>query len=253
MSIGTAKPTPNELRAVHHHLIGHISIYASYSVGKYVEEALQVISELHKKDQYVIVVGGTGLYLKGLVEGVDQFPPVPKSIVGELQNIYESEGITILQQDLDHLDPQYYSEVDIHNPQRLIRALSVIKASGKPFSSFRKNKPISRPWSSSLIALTLDRAELYKRINKRVDQMMLQGLLEEAQLLYRHRHLRSLDTVGYKELFHHLDGNWTLEEAVDKIKQHTRNYAKRQITWFSNQQDYIHVHPEDMDTLMTHI
>lgn len=253
MTIGTAKPTPDELRAVDHYLIGHISIHTLYSVGKYVEEALKVISELHKKDQYVIVVGGTGLYLKGLVEGVDQFPPVPKSIVDELQNIYESEGIDILQQDLSRLDPQYYSEVDIHNPQRLIRALSVINASGKPFSSFRKNRATLRPWSHSLMALTRDRGELYERINKRVDRMMSQGLLEEAQLLYQHRHLRSLDTVGYKELFRHFDGRWTLEEAISKIKQHTRNYAKRQVTWFTNQQAYAQVPCDDVKALMKYI
>ena len=253
MHIGTAKPTQEELEAVPHHLIGHRSITESYSVGKYIEEALKVIDELHRSSDYVIVVGGTGLYLKGLIEGVDDFPQVDGQVVDELQSIYESEGITILQEELKRSDPTYYDMVDLHNPQRLIRALSITRSTGETYSSYRKAVKVERPWKHVLIALRLDRSELYDRINRRVDLMMDRGLLEEVSTLLPHKNLRSLDTVGYKELFNYLDGDWSYDQAVDKIKQHTRNYAKRQMTWFSNQQSYRHFHPSAQEDAMRYI
>jgi len=253
MHIGTAKPTDEELQAVQHHLIGHRSVTDVYSVGRYVDEALVCIERLHASSDTVIVVGGTGLYLKGLIEGVDEFPDVKQEVVDELQNIYESEGIDSLRAELRISDPAYYEEVDLQNPRRLIRALSITRSTRQTFSSFRKGNKVERPWRHQLIALQLDRAELYERINQRVDQMMNNGLLDEVTSLLSHKDLRSLDTVGYKELFKYLDDEWTLEQAVDKIKQHTRNYAKRQMTWFANQQDYKLFHPSDRDKILAYI
>ena len=221
--------------------------------GQYVKEALDVIAKLHRYSDDVIVAGGTGLYLKGLIEGVDEFPDVATGVAEELQNIYESEGIETLQEELKKVDPIYYDEVDLHNPQRLIRALSITRSSGQAFSSFRKKEKVERQWQHLLIALQMDRSLLYDKINQRVDRMMNDGLLEEVQSLIPYQQQRSLDTVGYKELFKYLNGEWTLDEAIKKIKQHTRNYAKRQITWFSNQQSYQHFHPTDREEIWRHI
>jgi len=253
MNIGTAKPSHEELDTVTHHLIGHRSVSESYSVGRYVGEALTIIEKLHVSSDTVIVVGGTGLYLKGLIEGVDEFPRVNQEVVDELQNIYESEGIEVLQAELEISDPVYHKKVDLQNPQRLIRALSITRSTGEEFSKYRKEKKVERSWRHLLISLELDRANLYERINHRVDQMMGLGLLEEVKSLLEYKDLRSLDTVGYKELFKYLDKEWTLEEAVAKIKQHTRNYAKRQTTWFANQQDYRHYHPSARDEILRYI
>jgi len=253
MNIGTAKPTAEELSAIPHHLIGHISITAPYSVGRYVKEATQKIEELHLQSDFVIVVGGTGMYIKGLTEGVDEFPDVDDSILVELQNIYESEGITVLQEELKKKDPTYYTAVDHQNPHRVIRALSVIRMSGNTFSSYLNQPRPKHPWKPILLALSMDRQILYDRINRRVDLMMDAGLLDEVKGLVSYRDLRSLDTVGYKEIFHHLDGSMTLPEAVNKIKQHSRNYAKRQMTWFTNQQAYHHFEPQNISRMLDHI
>lgn len=232
MSIGTAKPTPHELAQAKHHFIDNLSIHDSYSVGDFERDALAVLKTIFEKNDTAIMVGGTGLYIRAVCEGLDEFPDVPPPIRQEFEAIFETEGIEPLQKLLEEVDYKYFTEVDIHNSVRLIRALSVWKVSGQPFSSFRSATKVERDFEPVFKTIDLPRPVLYDRINRRVDIMMSEGLLEEARQLYPFKHLNALQTVGYTELFAHFDGQLTLDEAVDKIKQHTRNYAKRQTTWF---------------------
>lgn len=232
MSIGTAKPTPHELAQAKHHFIDNLSIHDSYSVGDFERDALAVLKTIFEKNDTAIMVGGTGLYIRAVCEGLDEFPDVPPPIRQEFEAIFEKEGLEPLQKLLEEVDYKYFTEVDIHNSVRLIRALSVWKVSGQPFSSFRSATKVERDFEPVFKTIDLPRPVLYDRINRRVDIMMSEGLLEEARQLYPFKHLNALQTVGYTELFAHFDGQLTLEEAVDKIKQHSRNYAKRQTTWF---------------------
>ncbi|MDX1684407.1 MAG: tRNA (adenosine(37)-N6)-dimethylallyltransferase MiaA [Saprospiraceae bacterium] len=243
LNIGVARPDEDQLNAVPHHLIAHRSIKDEYSAGHYEEEALSVLDKLFEKHDRVIASGGTGLYLKALTEGLDKFPKVSRQ---KWTSVFNSEGLSFLQEALRELDPDYYRSVDIQNPHRLIRALSVIEETGLPFSSFLGRSENTRPFNTIKLALTRDRDELYERINQRVDEMMSEGLLDEVRRLLPYRHLSALQTVGYQELFEYLDGLYTLNEAVEKIKQHTRNYAKRQMTWFRNQGEWTKVHPENV-------
>ncbi len=253
MSIGTAKPTDKERSIVDHYLVDIVTIHESYSVGDYERDALVLLDQLFKKLDVVIVSGGTGLFLKALIEGIDIFPEVNKEDKEYYVNLWEEQGIAPLQKELSIKDPTYHNLVDLSNPHRLIRALSVIRTSNLPFSSFLNQKDITRNFQSILIALDRPRKELYSRINIRVDQMITEGLLDEVKSLYNYKNLKSLNTVGYKELFAYLNDECTLEYAIDKIKQHSRNYAKRQITWFKNQQDYTHFHPEEIRKIIEYI
>ena len=243
MSIGTAKPSQSELALAKHHFIGNLSIHDAYSVGDFERDALSVLDTIFEKNDTAIMVGGTGLYIRAVCEGLDEFPDVPLSIRQEFEDILEKQGIESLQKILQEVDYVYFTQVDIQNPKRLIRALSVWKTSGQPFSSFRSGTKVERDFEPIYIALDLPREVLYDRINRRVDIMMADGLLDEAQLLYPFRHLNALQTVGYTELFAHFDGQMTLYEAVDKIKQHSRNYAKRQMTWFRKNDFWQRVDP----------
>jgi tRNA dimethylallyltransferase len=243
MSIGTAKPQLSDLQKAKHHFIGNLSIHNPYSVGDFERDALGVLNTIFEKNDYAIMVGGTGLYIRAVCEGLDEFPDTPLSIRQEFEHIFEQQGIEPLQKLLQEVDNEYFKQVDIQNPMRIIRALSVWKASGKPFSSFRSGEKAERDFTPIYMALDLPREVLYDRINRRVDTMMAEGLLEEAKALYPFKHLNALQTVGYTELFAHFDGQMSLEEAVDKIKQHTRNYAKRQTTWFRKNDFWQRVNP----------
>lgn len=232
MSIGTAKPSLEELSQAPHHFINNLSIHDEYSVGDFEKDVLIRLNELFQQKDVVIMVGGTGLYIRAVCEGLDDFPEVPLSIRHDLEVVLEEKGIEILQNELKEVDPIYYEEVDKDNPKRLIRALSIFKASGQPFSSFRTKSKVERPFECIYIALDIPRDVLYDRINRRVDIMVTQGLVDEARALFPYKYLNALQTVGYSELFDYFEGKMTLNEAIDKIKQHTRNYAKRQSTWF---------------------
>lgn len=245
MSIGTAKPQLSDLAKAKHHFIGNLSIHDAYSVGDFERDALAVLETIFETHDTAIMVGGTGLYIRAVCEGLDEFPDVPLSIRDEFEAIFKNEGIEPLQKLLQEVDYEYFTQVDIHNPIRLIRALSVWKASGQPFSSFRSGNKVERNFTPIYIALDLPREVLYDRINRRVDLMMAEGLLEEAKSLHPFKHLNALQTVGYTELFAHFDGEMTLDEAVDKIKQHTRNYAKRQMTWFRKNDFWQRVDPQE--------
>jgi len=230
--IGTAKPTAEELTAVPHHFIDSLSIHDTYSAGDFERDALQLLDELFLQHEVVVMAGGSGLFIKAVCEGLDQYPEVPESIRTTLINQLETEGLPSLLEELKTADSAYYATVDKQNPHRVIRALEVCRASGKPFSKFHNHQKKERPFNVLKIGLDWDRAVLYERINQRVDLMMEAGLLKEVERLAEFQELNSLQTVGYKELFSFLNGNETLEKAVELIKRNTRRYAKRQLTWF---------------------
>lgn len=254
MAIGTAKPDKEELSKVRHHFIDTLSIEDEYSVGQYEQDIHKVLEEYFKEKNIAVVTGGTGLYLKSLIEGLDDFPDVPKEVDDYYQSQYETFGLEVLQNQLRIADPEYYAVVDLFNQRRIMRALSVIHVSGRPFSSFlTDNKKNVSPYIIIEILLELPRSELYERINNRVDNMFQAGLLEEARTLYPYKHLRALQTVGYQELFENFGDLITLEEAKEKIKQNTRRYAKRQMTWFRKYGNWRVFHPEQYNEINDYI
>jgi tRNA dimethylallyltransferase len=241
MEIGTAVPTQEELAQVPHHFIQHKSIFDPYSVGDFEKEAIDFLNELFQQKDTVIMVGGSGLYVDAVVNGLDEFPEVDPSIRAELNQELDKNGLSSLQEELKRKDPSYYKIVDLENPHRLIRALEVCRASGKPYSSFLNRPRPKRPFKTLYIGLEAPREVIYERINQRVDLMMEKGLLDEAQQLYPNQKLNALQTVGYKELFEYLGGHCTLESAVSEIKKNTRRFAKRQLTWLRKNNDILWV------------
>lgn len=237
MSIGTAAPTANELKAAPHHFIHHISIEDEYSVGDFERDALSKAEELFRKNNTLILVGGSGLYIKSFLEGLDHFPEINPEIRKDLNEQLEQNGLEPLQDQLKLVDSDYYNQVDIHNPHRVVRALEVSLGTGKPFSSFLNIAKAPRNFQTIKIGLTAPREVIYERINRRVDIMMENGLLDEAKQLYPYRKLNALNTVGYKELFDFIEGKWDLQTAVEEIKKNTRHFAKRQLTWFRKEKD----------------
>lgn len=234
MNIGTAKPTQEDLERIPHHFINHVSINDPYDVGLFEKESMALLADRFKHHDTLIAVGGSGLYFKAMLEGIDVFPPVSPSILAELKNDYESKGIDYLQKILAISDPVYYSVVDTQNPVRLIRAISIIRETGRPFSTFRKGGKSHRFFTSNCYYLYPDRSLLYENINLRVDSMISNGLIEEVQTFQNNKDLKALQTVGYTEIFEYLSGKCSLQEAIIKVKQHSRQYAKRQLTWFNN-------------------
>ena len=232
MTIGTAVPSQEELKAAKHHFIQNISISEEYNVGDYERDSIAKLDELYKTSNFAIMVGGSGLYIDAVLKGFDDFPDVDISVRETLIANYEEKGIEYLQQELQKLDPVHYNKVAKENPQRLMRALEVCIGSGKPYSSFLNIKKNSRNFTPIIIGLEAERVTMYNRINQRVDIMVNEGLLDEAKELYPHKQLNALQTVGYRELFSHFDGEFTLDFALEEIKKNTRRFAKRQITWF---------------------
>ena len=253
MLIGTARAPESEWKGVPHYFMGHISIHEAYNVGQFEKEAIDTLGKLFAENQVVIMAGGSGLYINAVCYGVDEFEEIPVSVRESIEEQYNREGLTYLQQEVQRLDPEYYASADIRNPQRLKRALEVCLHTGKPYSSFRTQHKKTRPFEIVPLLINMDREVLYKRIDKRVDLMMEAGLLKEVEGLYPYRHLNALNTVGYKELFEYMDGSCTLEEAVAQIKQNTRRYAKRQLTWFNNQGDFETFGPEDLEKIKAYI
>ena len=232
MRIGTAVPNDEELNAAPHYCIQNRSIFEDYSVGQFEADALALLDTLFQKHSLVVMVGGSGLYVDAVTKGLDYFPAVDPEIRKELIKRLENEGIEKLQQELSTLDPESYQSIAIDNPHRLVRALEICKGTGKPFSSFKTNHKNKRPFTTLTIGLDADRALVYERINQRVDQMIAQGLVEEAKALHPYKTLNALQTVGYKELFEYFEGHTTLAVAIEEIKKNTRRFAKRQGTWF---------------------
>lgn len=232
MSIGTAKPSPQELATVKHHFIDSLSVTDEYSVGDFERDALGVLEEIFQENDCAILVGGSGLYLRAVSEGLDTFPEVSAEVRQRVTEGEQANGLAWLQTEVQRLDPTYFSAVDRNNPARLRRALEVCLASGQPYSAFTQNQRKPRPFLVENRLLTMPRPELYARIEARVDAMLAAGLEAEARSLLPYRHRPALRTVGYEEFFDYFDGAVGYDEAVDKIKQHSRNYAKRQDTWF---------------------
>lgn len=243
ISIGTAKPTPEQLALVPHHFIGNISIKDEYSAGQYEKDAIELLDCLFKKYNFVVLTGGSGMYLDAVLEGFDELPNIDASLRDKLNQIYREEGLETLQVMLAKHDPEHYNNVDINNPQRIIRALEISLTTGKPYSDLRKRMYKERSFDVLLFAIDLDREELYGRINQRVDEMMLNGLLDEVQSMLPYRNLNALKTVGYTETLDYLDGNITIETAVNLIKQNTRRFAKRQMTWFRKYKEMVWIKP----------
>ena len=231
MSIGTAVPTAAERKEVPHHFIQHKSIHTPYSVGQFESDAIESLSDYFKQNDIAILVGGSGLYMHAVVHGIDQFPAVSEEIQSSLGKRLETYGLEDLQKELQTLDPDHFEKMDIKNPSRVLRALGVCLAAGKPYSSFLNQKKPPRPFEVYPLTVDIPRALLYDRINDRVDQMINAGLLLEAERLYPHRELNALQTVGYKEIFDFFDENIDLDQAIAQIKQNTRHYGKRQMTW----------------------
>lgn len=243
MKIGTAVPNETELATVTHHFIQNKSIFNEYSVGEFERDAISLISEKfyptndeEKTYETLVMVGGSGLYVDAVVYGLDDFPDVSPTIRKELNADLEKHGIEYLQEKLKIADPEYYAKVDLQNPHRLIRALEIYAATAKPFSIFTNRKPAKRNFETILIGLDAERDTIYNRINQRVDEMVAQGLVDEAKELYKHQQLNALQTVGYRELFSYFDGTLSLAEAIEEIKKNTRRFAKRQNTWFKKNQ-----------------
>ncbi len=237
MSVGTAVPSEEELKAVKHHFIRSISITESFSAGDFEQRSLKIIEKLGKTKRYIVMAGGTGLYFNAVNFGLDNIPGIPGNIRKELTETLNRQGIETLRKELRDKDPVYFAQVDKNNPHRLIRALEVIRHTGKPFSIFRKQVPKPRFFQSRWFGLHWPREVLYERINRRVEQMIDKGLIDEARKLYPYKHFNALQTVGYRELFDFFDGKISLEEAVEEIKKNTRRYAKRQLTWFKKNPD----------------
>jgi len=253
MKIGTAPPSTQELIEVKHHFIAHLSVNDNYDVSKYEAEAICTINDLFEKHSSLILVGGSGLYINAILNGIDSLPDPDESTRAYLKNLYDSEGITSIRRLLKDLDSEYYSQVDLMNHVRIIRALEVCLTTGQKFSELRKNVFKERMFKPIIIGLNRDKEELYTMINKRVDIMMESGLLEEAKNLYQFKNLNALKTVGYKELFEYIDGNVSLEHAVEKIKTSSRRYAKRQLTWFRKTPDIKWFNPSEIDEIHKYI
>jgi len=232
MVIGTAVPSSEELASAKHHFIQNISIFDDYTVGDFERDAIAKLDALFETSDYVVMVGGSGLYIDAVLKGFDDFPDIAPDVREQIKSRYEAEGITYLQEALKRLDPVHYENVAKENPQRMMRALEVCIGSGKPYSSFLNIKKNSRSFTPVIIGLEADRELMYSRINQRVDIMVQQGLIEEAKALYPNKHLNALQTVGYRELFSYFDGEWTQDFAIEEIKKNTRRFAKRQMTWF---------------------
>jgi tRNA dimethylallyltransferase len=246
MNIGTAKPSAEELAAVKHHFINSHSITESFSVGDFEKQALDTLNEVFRHHDVALLVGGSGLYIKAVCEGFDVLPEVDPLIRQRLNWELAEFGIEYLQQKLKKVDPGYYKQVDPNNPQRLVRALEVFEGSGKPFSSFRKADLKTRSFNTVKIGLNLPREQLYRRINDRVDIMVRDGLIEEVRSLIPYRNFNALNTVGYSELFAYFDGKVDLDTAISLIKQNTRRFAKRQLTWFNKDKEIKWFNPENI-------
>jgi tRNA dimethylallyltransferase len=253
MFIGTAKPSEEELAVAPHHFIGSHSVDTLFSTGDFEQEALQLMEKLFLNKDVLVMVGGSGLYIDAISKGLDTLPEIDLKIREELNQLFEDEGIEAIRSRLKKVDPVYYEKVDQSNPQRMIRGLEMFLSTGKTLSSLLTSSIKKRPFKMVKIGLNTDRDLLYRNINLRVDQMMEQGLLQEVQSLLPFKKYNALNTVGYSELFDYLDGNATLQEAVDKIKQNTRRFAKRQLTWFRRDHEITWFEPNQTERIVRYL
>lgn len=253
MEIGTAKPTKEELSQAKHHFIDSHSIHDVFSAGDFERQGLELLKTLFLKYDTVIMVGGSGLYVRALCHGLDDFPEIDASYRVQLNQEFEQFGLEVLQEELRIKDPEYFAKLDIENSQRVIRALEICRGTGRSISSFRTNNVAKRNFKITKVGVQLDRQVLYDRINRRVDLMIEAGLLEEVKSLYSLKDLNALQTVGYSEFFDFLDNKISLKEAVNLVKQNTRHYAKRQITWFNKEPNLTWIDTSNFQTLLDHL
>ena len=247
--IGTAAPTAEQLSEVPHYFVGQRSIFDDYNVSQFEKEVLEFLSKKFQEKEVMIMVGGSGLYIDAVCKGIDDLPNPEPALRKKLTHLFEFQGISALQELLKQLDPEYYEQVDVNNPKRLLRALEVCKQTGKKYSDLRLNQPAERDFRIVKIGLELPREQLVKQIHHRTDEMMKHGLLEEAKAMLPHRSLNALKTVGYKELFEYFDNKWTLEYAIEKVKTNTRRYAKRQMTWFKKDKEIYWFTPAEVEEI----
>ena len=252
--LGTAKPDAKELATVRHHFVNSLSIHTDYNAGAYERDALTLLEKLFLEKEVVVVVGGSGLYVKALCEGIDEMPEIDPDIRKRLNQEKETGGLPTLVEQLTKLDPEYAAIVDKHNPQRVIRALEVIESTGKTYTSYRNaTSTVQRPFNIVKIGLEMPREILYSRIEERMDLMIAAGLFEEAGQLFPHRHLNALQTVGYSEIFGYLEGQYDKDEAIRLLKRNSRRYAKRQLTWFKKDEDVKWFSPDQERELMEYL
>lgn len=237
LTIGTDAPSQEQLKKVTHYFIAALSVDEYFSASQFEDEAMELLSQLYLKHDCVIMSGGSMMYIDAVCKGIDDVPDIDPILRQQLMELYRKEGIESIRKQLKMRDPVFYDQVDLKNPKRVIHALEVCIMTGKPYSFYRTNTIKERPFKIIKIGLTRPRKELYERINVRVDEMIDNGLVEEAKKFYPQKHLNSLNTVGYKELFQYFDGTWSLDFAIDKIKQHSRNYARKQLSWFNRERD----------------
>lgn len=253
MAIGTAQPSAEELAAAEHHFIADREIFDDFNCGHYEQEALKCLEELFKVHNIVVAVGGSGLYIQALCDGLDALPEADDRLRAELKHRLETEGIESLVDQLRELDPKYVAELDVYNPQRVVRALEVCLVTGRPYSELRSGNVAKRDFNIIKIGTEMDREVLYDRINRRVDIMLNDGLLKEVEALLPHRHLNSLQTVGYREFFDYFDGKCSLEESVELVKRNSRRYAKRQMTWFRRDEAIAWFSPDKAEEIIEYI
>lgn len=253
LKIGTAAPTPEQLARVKHHFVGTLQLTDYYSAAQYEAEVMKKLDELFKRHNVIVLTGGSMMYVDAVCKGIDNIPTVDEETRKTLMQHYENVGLERLCAELKILDPEYYDIVDKKNPKRVIHALEICYMTGQTYTSFRTSQTKERPFNIIKVGLRREREELYARINKRVDIMMEDGLLEEAKSVYQYKNLNSLNTVGYKEMFKYLDGEWELPFAIEKIKQNSRIYSRKQVTWFKRDTDITWFHPDDTDNIMSFI
>ncbi|WP_066629392.1 tRNA (adenosine(37)-N6)-dimethylallyltransferase MiaA [Labilibacter marinus] len=253
LQIGTATPSAEELAAAKHHNIGSHSIHDYYSAWEFEQDAIKMSEELFKKHDQLVLTGGSMMYIDAVCKGIDELPTIDQHLRDELKLQYETEGIESIRRQLKQLDPIFYDQVDLKNHKRVIHAVEICLMTGEPYSSLRTNSVKQRPFKMVKIGLEMDREEIYDRINRRVDIMVEDGLIEEAQRFYPNKELNSLNTVGYKELFAHFDGEYDLDKAIELVKRNSRRYAKKQLTWFKRDKEISWFNPQNLDNMISFI
>ena len=253
LKIGTAPPTEAQMQQVHHDFVGILGLDDYYSASLFEQQVLELLGRQFLSSDYALMAGGSMMYIDAVCDGIDDIPTIDDQTRTMMKQRLADEGLEALCEELRQRDPEYYEIVDRQNPRRVVHALEICLMTGKTYTSFRKREKRQRPFNIIKIGLNRPREELYERINRRVDQMMADGLLEEAKALYPKRHLNALNTVGYKELFDYIDGRWPLEEAVERIKGNTRRYARKQLTWFKKDESIRWFHPDETETIIKYI
>lgn len=253
LKIGTARPTEEQMQQIKHYFVGTLGLEDYYSASLFEQQVLELLSQLFQTHDYALMAGGSMMYIDAVCEGIDDIPTIDDETRALMKRRLTEEGLERLCEDLKRLDPEYYEIVDKQNPRRVVHALEICTMTGQTYTSFRRREKRERPFRIIKIGLNRPREELYARINQRVDQMMADGLLEEVKAMYPKRSVNALNTVGYKELFDYLDGRWSLEEAVERIKGNTRRYARKQLTWYKKDDQIRWFHPDEITTIIDYI